>query len=69
MAIKTVNKIFSRDIVLLTYSRCIKSQATCDPYERGRLIDFVKRRETGSPDAFFEFAKYNLAPAENFGLQ
>jgi len=22
-----------------------------------------------SPDAFFEFAKCNLAPAENFGLQ
>jgi FtsH-binding integral membrane protein len=47
MAIKSVNVIFSGERVLDIHT-IIKSQATCDPYER-RLIDFVKRREARSP--------------------
>jgi hypothetical protein len=64
MAVKTVDRTFLKGQSVDLFRAAIKSQATHDPYER-RLIDFLKRMDARSPDAFVDFAKSNPALAEN----
>jgi hypothetical protein len=53
MAVKTVDRTFLQGQSVELFRAAIKSQATRDPYER-RLIGFLKRMNTESPDAFVE---------------
>jgi hypothetical protein len=48
MAIKTVDRIFLRGQSADLFRAAIKSQATCDPYER-RLIGFLKKMNARTP--------------------
>jgi hypothetical protein len=58
MAVKTVDRAFLQGQSVDLFRAAIRSQATCDPYER-RLIGFLKRMDAESPDAFVEFARNN----------
>jgi hypothetical protein len=49
MALRTVDRTFLQGQSVDLFYVAIKSQATCDPYER-RLIGFLKRMDTASPD-------------------
>lgn len=63
MAVKTADRTFLKGQSVDLFRAAIKSQATRDPYER-RLIGFLKKMDTASPDDFVEFATNNPALAE-----
>jgi hypothetical protein len=64
MAIKIVDRTFFKGQSVDLFRAAIKSPAMRDPYDR-RLIDFLKKMDAGSPDAFVEFAKSNPVLVEN----
>ncbi len=64
MAVKTVDRTFLQGQSIELFCAAIKSQATRDPHER-RLIGFLKRMNTESPDAFVEFARNNTVLVED----
>jgi hypothetical protein len=63
MAVKTIDRTFLQGQSVELFRAAIKSDATRDLYER-RLIGFLKKMETASPDDFVEFATNNPTLAE-----
>lgn len=64
MVAKTVDRSFLKVQSVDLSCAATKSQATRNPHKR-RLINFLKKMDAASPDAFVEFARISPMQAEN----